>query len=88
MSKFLVRLNYFTHACSVFRLGSNQTESLLEHEESCFKVLCGDLFFYVFGVFLIFPCCRGAQGLLPIDEVVFNTEAHPLPIWTWNTELL
>ena len=22
-------------------------------------------------------------ALMPIDKVVFNTEAHPLPIWDW-----
>jgi mannosyl-oligosaccharide alpha-1,2-mannosidase len=23
-------------------------------------------------------------GLLPLDRVVFNTEAHPFPIWQWE----
>ena len=23
------------------------------------------------------------QGLLPLDKVVFNTEAHAVPIWGW-----
>ena len=23
------------------------------------------------------------QGLMPLDKVVFNTEAHPMPIFSW-----
>lgn len=26
------------------------------------------------------------EELLPLDKWVFNTEAHPLPIFQWTTE--
>jgi len=26
------------------------------------------------------------EDLIPLDQWVFNTEAHPLPIFQWTTE--
>jgi len=61
--------------------GASQDQAGVRQRDKMESFWLGETLKYLFLLF-------DDQGLLPIDEVVFNTEAHPLPIWTWNTELL